>query len=145
MRWMTLALVSALVACSDDSTGPKTPSVAGAWRYTMTNLTGSGLSCGSSGTMLTITQRGTALSGSYAGGAITCFDGRDTYAGDFGSGTVVTGSVSGQSVAYDFDNSAWHNAGTVDGASMTGAVTMRILDPSGRTVVLRGTWAAAQQ
>jgi hypothetical protein len=111
----------------------------------MTNLTGGGLSCNSSGTTLTITQSGTTFSGSYAGGAITCFDGSQTYIGDFGEGTLVTGSLSGQSIAYDFDTSAWHNSGAIEGTSMSGAVTMRIIDPSGRTVVLRGTWAAVKQ
>jgi hypothetical protein len=145
MRWTALVLAAALVACGGDSTGPKTPSVEGSWHYAMTNLTGGGFSCNSSGTTLTFTQDGTTFSGSYAGGTITCFDGTDTYSGDFGSGAVVTGTLSGQTVAYDFDTSDWHNSGTVEGTSMNGTVTMRISDPSGSTTILHGTWAAAKQ
>lgn len=55
----TLAAIGAvmftLAGCGSDSTGPKVPDISGTWTLSLTNLSGSGISCSSSGTTMLLT------------------------------------------------------------------------------------------
>ena len=60
-----------------------------------------------------------------------------------GSGTVVSGTLSGNSVTFNLDTSDWHNSGTISGSSMSGSVTVQ-LNVSGTIYFLSGTFGAAR-
>jgi hypothetical protein len=81
---------------------------------------------------MTLTQTGAAFSGTYGPGSMIC-NGVDQ--GSVG-GTIVNGVVNGTAVAWDLDEVAYHQTGTVNGATMSGAATWS----SG----VSGTWSASK-
>src|SRR2546427_2424787 len=97
---VSAVLTAALVAaCGKDATSPtapnvpSVPSVAGQWSYSTTNISAGGITCSSSGTILTITQQGTSFSGSYGGGTLTCSSSGGSPSLPIGAGVVLNGSV----------------------------------------------------
>ena len=144
---MTAALAfAAIVAACGDTTGPKSVSLTGSWAYSASNLSGSGLSCGVSGTIVSITQTGSTFTGAYSGGTINCSGLGGTASEAIGSGTVVNGSVNGNAISFDFDTQDFHNVGQASGNSISGTATLK-LDfgaPTG-VVNLVGQFAAAKQ
>jgi hypothetical protein len=147
------ALAVALVlACGHDSTGPNTgtgtgtggaTNLTGNWLYSTSNVNGSGLSCSSSGTVLTISHQGSTFSGTYSGGTLTCIGGGTTQSVAVGMGTVVTGSLAGTAVSFNLDTSDWHNTGALSGNSMSGTVTVRLVVDNS-TYTLTGNWGASR-
>jgi hypothetical protein len=145
------SLLAFAFACGgDNGAGPAGPNsnpatnLSGDWRYATANVSGSGISCSSSGTVLTITQQGNAFSGSYSGGTLTCTTGGPTQSVAVGTGAVVAGTVSGSTVSFDLDTSDWHDTGSVSGNSMSGSVTVR-LAVDYQTFTLTGNWGASRQ
>lgn len=144
----SLLLVAVLVGCggggSDKVTGPKNTDVGGAWRITFSNLhdAGNNLRCDASGTM-NFAQNGATFSGSYAlsGACVTA-------AGQQGpvtaAGQVASGTVSGSSVAFDFDTQDWHYTGAVSGTSMSGTLTDIENLPGVGQITMTGTWSATR-
>ena len=143
--WQRLAvlLVFVLAGCSS-STSP-TFSVNGSWNYQATNLAGDGVSCTITGATLTLTQSGSTFSGSYSNAKLSCqVAGVESVIGTY-SGQVVNGLVSGDSVSFDFNTSAFTNAGTITGSSMSGMATAT--ENVGGTignVTLTGQWGATK-
>lgn len=147
-RILPLLLIPLFLACADDGegddvVGPSHPYVTGTWSYSMSNLSGGGISCFESGTTLTLYQSGTTFSGTFSGGVFIC-DLNEVFVAD---GRVINGSVTSDSaVSFDMRTSDWHNSGTVSGNSMSGTATVP-LDagpPVGR-VTLTGSFAAVRQ
>jgi hypothetical protein len=137
------ALLLVLGCGGDDSTGPSA-SVAGTWTASMTNMSGSGVSCSStSPTTLTITQSNATFSGSYSGGELTCSGPGGTVSEFVGSGTILNGTLNGNDVSMDLNTPDFHLDGTVSGNSMSGIARWEV-DVGAQTVVLNGNWGAAR-
>ena len=143
-------LVSVLVtltgACGgDDSTGPSQASLGGVWTLSATNVSGQGVSCNLSPSRMTISQSGTTFTGTYGPGTVTCVSGADSFS-YVAQGTVVNGTVNGNSVQFDLDTQDLHLTGGVNGNSMSGTARWSI-DFGGDigVVTLNGNWSAARQ
>lgn len=145
MKYALVLLAMILsVGCGSDSTGPKNANVSGSWTYNATNLQGGGLSCNATGTSLTLTQAAATFSGTYAGGTLTCTGPGGNASQQVGSGVVAGGTVSGSSVAFNFDTSDWANTGTISGATISGTVVVRLVSGS-TSVILNGNFSAVHQ
>lgn len=135
-------LLAFALACGGEGTGPGI-NLSGNWLYSTTNVSGSGLSCSSGGTLLSVTHQGGSFSGTYSGGTITCNIGGVTESGPLGVGTVVSGSLAGTAVTFDLDTSDWRNSGTVSGNSMSGSLVVRLVVDN-VTHTLTGNWGASR-
>jgi hypothetical protein len=139
-----LAVVGA--ACGgDDSTGPSQASVSGNWTLSATNVSGQGVSCNLSPTPMSIDQSGTTFSGNYGPGTVTCLAGSESASAPV-QGTVVNGTINGNSVQFDLDTQDTRLTGAMSGNSMSGTVRWTI-DFGGDigVVTLNGNWSAAKQ
>jgi hypothetical protein len=135
-----------VLGCGGDSTGPSETSVAGTWTASLSNMSGSGVSCSStSPTTLTLSQQNQTFSGSYSGGELTCSGPGGTFSDFIGSGTILNGAISGTGVSMDLDTPDFHLTGNVSGNSMSGTARWEIDfgQPTG-VVVLNGNWGAAR-
>lgn len=147
MRFQSLcvALVTALSACSSD-TAPVV--VSGTWVYNSPSVSVSPPlptdTCSISGLVLNLVQQGGTLTGTYDSGTITC---NDTVTAT-GSGAVVNGSISGTTIAFEFDTHrynatyAWANRGIVNGTSMSGTTGVGESIQYGSSFTLSGDWSA---
>jgi hypothetical protein len=155
MRHMILlATILSLTACSGDGngngpTGPTNASIGGSWDYSVTNLSatiqGIGFSCNASDRTLNINQTGATFSGNATGGLLTCQAGTEQESVLLGSEPIVNGTVSGNSVAFDFSTADFHHTGSVSGNSMSGSCTA-LLDFGGSigVVTMTGSWGAVR-
>lgn len=137
--------ICASAACSGDATGPEAPSLSGRWTFNASNMSGSGMSCNLSAVALNISQQGNTFTGTYSGGRLTCTAGGQVLTQDWGSGTVVNGSVNGNSIAFDFDTSDYRQTGTLSGNSISGnGVWREDLGAPYGVVTLNGSFSAAR-
>ncbi len=89
-----------------------------------------------------MTQQGAAFNGSYTvTGICTSTAGTDTIPA---AGSVVNGRVKGDSVYFDFDDTNWHDMGTIIGSDLHGIVNAR-LPVSGTPTVLAGFFTCTKQ
>jgi hypothetical protein len=147
-RFIVIAVLGTLACGGDDDTGPSTPAdVSGTWSASVSNMSGSGVSCTSDGaTLLTLSQTGSTFSGTYSGGELTCSGPGGTTSGPIGSGLVVNGEVDGNNVSFDLDTPDFHQTGNVDGTSISGNARWRFdFGPPTGVITLNGNWAAAKQ
>lgn len=140
------ATLFTLSACGSDSTGPATPKVDGSWSLSLTNVSGSGISCNWSGGSMNLVQSGDTFRGTYGGGTITCSGGGESVSQTMGSGSVINGSVSGNSVSFQLDTPDYPFTGTITGSSMSGTCSLRydLGEPYG-VITLSGNWGAGKQ
>ena len=148
-RTLLLLLIPVFLACGGDDDGlmgPSIPSVAGSWTYNMSNLSGGGLSCSTTGTSLVFNQSASTFTGTYSGGTLSCTGGGGTASVPVGTGTVVNGSVTtAGAVSFDFDTQDWRNTGTLSGNSISGTVVVRIdLGAPTGVITLSGNFSAAR-
>ncbi len=140
-------LVGLLLTSCSDSSGPSVSSVAGAWGYSATRLSGAnGLSCNITGATLNLIQAGATFSGTYSGGSISCTgDGGFSYNPQTNLfGSIVSGVVSGTNVSFNFDTSDFSNSGTLSGSSIAGTTVLLLVTGSSR-VTLTGVFGAARR
>ena len=146
-RGWFLPLLTALLlgACGSDSTGPSEVNLDGAWTLSATNVSGQGVSCNLGPTPATINQSGSTFTGNYGPGTVTCLAGTESVSFPV-QGTIVSGTISGNSVQFNLDTQDLHLAGSRSGNSMSGTVQWTI-DFGGDigVVTLSGNWAAAKQ
>jgi hypothetical protein len=135
-----MALGLMLSACGD-STGPKSPNLAGSWSYNATNLAGGGLSCSVSGVIVSISQTDNTFTGTYSPGTLSCVSAGSAA---FSGGTVVNGTITGTGVNFNFDTQDWAHNGSLSGNSVSGTTTMRLVLSGGQTLVMNGTFAMAK-
>ena len=147
---LRVLLVSCLAvggaACGgDDTTGPSEANVSGNWTLSATNVSGQGVSCNLSPTAMSINQSGITFTGNYGPGIVTCVAGSESVSAPV-QGTIVNGTVNGNSVQFDLDTQDTRLTGTMSGNSMSGTVRW-IIDAGGDigVVTLNGNWAAAKQ
>jgi hypothetical protein len=132
-----------LAACGGDGvSGPVNANLAGSWSYSASNLSGGGFNCFVSGTTMVISQTAAGFTGSYSGGILSCsYQGGTSTNSSAGTGSVSSGTVSVNAVAFNFDTSDWANTGSVSGNTISGTTVVRIV--SGSSVVfLNGNFAA---
>lgn len=127
--------------------GPEDVDLSGSWTYNSPNLvgtlTGSAVTCSVSGMTLSLTQTGTAFSGTAAGGTFTCFDGSTPRSQPIAA-VVANGQIDGKTVRFDFNAPNWRHTGTVSGSAMSGSVTL-VLEDLVATVTLTGQWSSARR
>lgn len=145
--WVALFLaLPAFSACGGgDSTGPSDANVGGVWTFSISNMSGQGVSCRLGNTPLTLSQSGRTFTGSYGPGTITCQAGSEAFSGTT-QGTIVSGTVDANAVQFDLDTQDFHHTGSISGNSMSGSARW-ILDLGGSVgvITLNGNWAAARQ
>jgi hypothetical protein len=139
------SLAVLITACGDDDpSGPTIPNVAGSWTYSATNITGGGVTCSFTNVPMTLAQTGTTFTGAYAGGLLACAGPGGSFSEQVAGGSVATGTINGNAVTFDLDNSDWHNTGTISGATMSGTVVVKINDGT-TTFTLAGEFTATRQ
>ena len=141
-----------LPACGgENGSGPTQPqhaNIGGTWDFAISNLSatvnGIGISCSFS-REINILQSGTTFSGTADPGLLSCQAGAATASTLFGSEPIVSGTVNGNNVAFDFSTSDFHHAGTVSGNSMSGNATYRVdLGGTIGVVNMTGSWGASR-
>lgn len=150
MRRLPFALLLAVaVACGDSSSGPDTPSVAGTWRFSYSNMTGPfqgiTVSCNATALDFTLSQSGNTFSGAQVGaGRMTCSaQGEELIDGVIGSETIVNGTINGSNVSFRLGTFQSQHSGSISGGSMTGTATWTITDGN-LTLTLNGQFTAAR-
>ena len=146
LRGLLVSVLTLAVGCSgDDSTGPSRANVAGSWILSASNLSGQGVSCNLRNTPMALSQSGETFTGSYGPGVFTCVAGGESGSVNI-TGTVVSGTVDGNSIQFDLDTQDRHHSGTMSGNSMSGTARWTFdLGAGIGVVVLNGNWAAAKQ
>jgi hypothetical protein len=147
LRLGVLGLVlSLLSACGGDSpTGPKTADISGTWRITFTNMSGSGVTCGTSAIDYVISQNGDTFTGtSNSTYSLGCTDGVSSQSETLTGAIITNGHLSGSSITFDLATSAAHQMGTISGNSVSGSATWTIDLGTSGSVVLRGQFGGAR-
>lgn len=148
---MAAILISALGCGGDDPTGPFVPTeLAGQWSWTVSNATGSGVSCNVTGVTLTFTGPNTAITGSFVGAGgqnVSCVAGGQNSTSNFtGTAALTDLSLTGSAITFTFVSTSgpWVSTGNVTGPdTMTGSATIR-LTSGGVVYPLTGTWTATR-
>jgi hypothetical protein len=145
VRWVVLLAFAPLLGCGSNKgtssvTAPTT--LTGTWIYSAGSLASlaGGYTCAATGFTLTLIQSDASLTGSYKAGTIICNGTQITP----GSGAIADGTLTGSSVAFDFDNTQWHNEGTSNPSSMSGNANVQ-LTIAGTLYNLTGTWTASRK
>jgi len=141
LSWAVIGLAAALLsACGGDNpAGPSVANIAGTWRITYSNMSGSGVTCGTTAIDYVITQSGATFTGtSNSTYTFTCTDGVNTVSQTATGGIITNGQINGSSITFDLATSSAHQTGTLSGNSITGTSTWTIDLGSSGTVVLIG-------
>jgi len=138
----------ALAACGGGgggSTGPVDATVNGSWTGTVTNVTGSGVTCNMTGVVMNLAQADTTFTGSYTVTHLTCVGPGGTQNGGPFAGTIANGTIVNANVAFDMDTPEIHFTGTKSGNRLTGSTVWTLdLGPPTGVVVLTGSWTASR-
>ena len=147
MRWtaaasrgLAILAVFAGIGCSE-SAGP--PTLTGSWLYSAPNLTSNGVQCSVYAT-LDLKQSGADFSGTYKGASVSC---NAPFGRGWGlSGAVLSGSLVGDTVAFDLDSPTYHHVGEWTGSRMSGTASAIIVvtGPVG-SITITGDWSARKQ
>ena len=137
IRSLLMVLVPLAVAsCSHDATSSQT--ISGDWTVSL-SIHGSGLTC-SAGYKMHITESSPTFTGTYDSGSISCTPGGGA-SGIYGP--ITNGTINGNAIEYNVDNSDLHQVGTVSGSSMSGTANWNFVS-GGSSVLLVGTWTATR-
>src|SRR5215210_1392940 len=102
--WRFIALLVLVTACGDDSNDPGNISIDGQWNASLSNMSGSGITCSSTApTQITLDQAGTNFAGSYSGGELTCAGAAGSGSAPVGTGAIINGTISGSTVNFFLD------------------------------------------
>ncbi|MCG8467147.1 MAG: hypothetical protein MJB57_02925 [Gemmatimonadetes bacterium] len=148
-----IALALTLAACgSDDATGPlfEPANITGGWSYVANDLIGTFLAspveCDYTLDMFLPGTSATFL-GTYENAQLLCDLNGQTQLVDFGQGTVVGGTLSGNRISFNLDAETVRNTGTVDGNWMGGQVDVDLviqMDARIDTILVTGGWSATR-
>jgi hypothetical protein len=139
--------VNLLIACGggDDSTGPSPADLEGLWRITYSNVSGDGITCGTSAIDYTISQSGRTFTGTANSVYILqCTDGVSLVSDTLIGAIITNGHIDGRSVEFDLANSTFHQSGTISGNSISGTATWTVDLGDSETVVMRGRFGGAR-
>ena len=150
MRRFPFALLLAVaVACGDSSSGPETPSVAGTWRFSFSNMSGAlqgiTVSCNAAALDFALAQTGNTFSGPQVGaGRLTCTAAGETVIDDLiGSETIVNGMINGSTVSFRLGTIPGQHNATLSGGSMTGTASWTFTSEN-VTLTLNGQFTAVR-
>jgi hypothetical protein len=145
LQWAGVLTAFVIAGCDKSGTEPTIRDVSGIWEYSASNVSGAGVSCSVTGTLLYIDQTEGLFTGSYDGGTFWCSGPGGTFSQTIVGGIVVNGIVDGPSVRFDFDDSSYRHTGTVTGNAMSGSVVLNVDlgSPSG-VVTLTGEFVAVR-
>jgi hypothetical protein len=133
IRPLKTGLLVACVACSGNATGSTIHNLAGSWTASW-SLSGNGPSC-IINTPMTLTQVSDSFTGTFGPGTMNC-DGSASPT----SGTLSSGAVKGDSVAFDFNSVSMslHQVGAFAGPALMSGTAFG----SGGPYVFAGDWTA---
>jgi hypothetical protein len=139
MGW--LSSLGVLLGCGGDGSGvgPGDTNVTGSWNAVWQSMNSTDLSCSADGGRLELNQSTGRFTGTYRVQTLTC-NGRSS---NPSTGTVVNGTIQGNQVAFDLNDPAFHQSGSLDGDEMSGSATWTLsIDGASHTVT--GTWTAVR-
>lgn len=137
-----LILVTLLVACGKDGTGPDVPDISGNWHLVETaTIAALSMNCSSDGTA-TINQIGGGFSGSYVQ------TGSCTYGGQLydnsGSGALVDGTIDGDQVTFREEDCVYIGKAAGSPVNRLEGTVVCPWENSGQTYQFNGTWTATR-
>ena len=137
IRSVLMVLVPLAVAsCSHDVTGSQ--AISGTWSVSL-SMHGGGETC-SAGYQMHISESSPTFTGTYDSGSISC-SGGGSNSGIYGP--ITNGTINGNAIEYNVDNSDLHQVGTVNGNTMSGTANWNFVS-GGSSVLLVGTWTATR-
>ncbi len=138
-----LAGLTAALSCGGGGTEPSVATgLAGTWVVTFSQQQAGSAACESPSMVLTLSQTGTALAGSYtADGLGICVSGASLLVGDMGFGAIASGNADHGDVAVVL-RSALQFTGTFGGDSMGGSLSWMVILPGQGPVEMTGNWSA---
>jgi hypothetical protein len=151
MKRLPILALAVLLGCGGDnnSVAPPETLVAGTWRFTYTNLTGSvqgiGVSCAPVELDFSITQGLFTFSGVQVGtGTVTCSTNAAVLVSQVITGeTIVQGQIQGSSIAFGFGTMSGVQTGIVGRTSINGT-SQWLLQGNGVTLLLTGQFTAVR-
>lgn len=140
---VNLASLAAVLSCGGGGTEPSGPAgLAGTWVVTFSQQRAGSAACESPSMILSLSQTGTALAGSYAADGLgICIMGPSILVGDMAFGSIASGSADHGSVTVVLRSALQFN-GTFEGDSMSGSLSWMVILPDQGPVEMTGTWNA---
>jgi hypothetical protein len=137
----SLASLGVLLGCGGDGSGvaPGDTNVTGSWNAVWQSMNGTDMSCSADGGRLELNQSTGRFTGTYRVQTLTC-NGRSS---NPSTGTVLNGTIAGNQVAFDLNDPAFHQSGSLSGDEMSGSATWT-LDIDGTSHTVTGTWRAVR-
>jgi hypothetical protein len=139
MGW--LSSLGVLLGCGGDGSGvgPSATNVTGSWNAVWQSMNGTGMSCSADGGRLELNQSTGRFTGTYRVQTLTC----NGMSSNPSTGTVLNGTIVGNQVAFDLNDPAFHQSGSLSGDEMSGSATWT-LDIDGTSHTVTGTWRAVR-
>jgi len=94
---------------------------------------------------MTLTQHGATFSGRIVGGTLTCTYLGSSSSGNLGIGQVSAGTIDGDSVHFNIDDTAWRSWGAFAADDSMGGMLNAIYVFGGTQLILTGYWASRRQ
>ena len=140
-----VATVILALGCGSESTAPKT-NVSGHWKYSASNVSGSGISCNVSGVSVTLSQNGAVVTGSTTQGTIVCTIDGSSITNALTSEDITNGQINQSTIRFDIGSPDVHDVGTVTGNSMSGSLVIQFASTSGAgTIPISGHFIAVRE
>lgn len=137
-----LSGLGVLVGCGGGGSGVgplENANVTGSWNAIWQSMNGPDMSCSADGGRLDLTQTGSRFTGSYSVQTLSC----NGMSGSPSSGTVLNGTVAENQVAFDLNDPAFHQSGSLNGDEMSGPATWTLI-VDGTSYTVTGTWTASR-
>src|SRR3954453_17828734 len=135
-----LSGLGVLVGCGADGGGigpSASGNVTGSWNAVWQSMNGPDMSCSADGGRLEVKQSTGRFTGPYRVQRVTC----NGMSSNVSTGDVLNGTIQGNQLAFDLNDAAFHQSGTVTGDDMSGSATWTFsIDGISHTVT--GTWSA---
>ena len=137
-----LSGLGVLLGCGGDGSGVgpgEDTNVTGSWTAIWQSMNGPGMSCSADGGRLELNQAGGRFTGTYRVETLTC----NGMSGSASTGSVLNGTVAQNQVAFDLNDPAFHQSGSLNGDEMSGSATWT-LTVSGTSYTVTGIWTASR-
>jgi hypothetical protein len=102
-------------------------------------MNGPDITCSADGGRLELNQTTGRFTGTYRVQTLTC----NGMSSNVSTGAVLNGTIQGNQLAFDLNDAAFHQSGTLTGDEMSGSATWTLsIDGTAHTVT--GTWRAVR-